>query len=103
MALARALIHKPDWLLLDEPFGALDALTRVTAQQLLEQMLRESPRTVLLVTHDVEEALVLSDRVIVLGGGQVLKDLEVDLPRPRHRDNAQLVAWKQELLDGLLH
>lgn len=103
VALARALIHRPDWLLLDEPFGALDALTRVTAQQLLEQMLRESPRTVLLVTHDVEEALVLSDRVIVLGGGHVLKDLDVDLPRPRHRDHPRLVAWKQELLDGLLH
>ena len=102
VALARALIHRPDWLLLDEPFGALDAITRVTAQQLLERLWQESPRTVLLVTHDVEEALVLSDRIIVLGEGRILQDLTVDEARPRHRGDPRLAARKEELLNGLL-
>jgi len=102
VALARALLHRPDLLLLDEPFGALDAITRVAVQQLLETLWLGEPRTVLLVTHDVEEALVLSDRVIVLNGGRVGRDLHVDLPRPRRRGDPQLAAWKEELLDGLL-
>jgi len=103
VALARALIHKPDWLMLDEPFGALDALTRVTAQQLLERLWLERPCTVMLVTHDVEEALVLSDRVIVLGEGGVSQDIRLDLPRPRHRGDPLIAQWKEKLLDSLIH
>ncbi|KAF1047909.1 ABC transporter ATP-binding protein [Xylophilus sp.] len=102
VALARALIHQPDWLLLDEPFGALDALTRVTAQQLLERLWRESPRTVLLVTHDVEEALVLSDRVILLGRGGIARDIAIAQPRPRHRSDQGLAMLKEQLLDKLV-
>ncbi|MDR2127865.1 MAG: ABC transporter ATP-binding protein [Burkholderiaceae bacterium] len=102
VALARALIHQPDWLLLDEPFGALDALTRVTAQLLLERLWLESPRTVLLVTHDVEEALVLSDRVILLGNGEIAHDINISQPRPRHRSNHELAELKEALLNELV-
>lgn len=102
VALARALLHQPHVLLLDEPFGALDAITRVTMQQLLERVLAEQPRTVLLVTHDVEEALILSDRVLLLTAQGITRDLRIEHPRPRHRGDAQLAAWKEELLDGLL-
>lgn len=102
VALVRALLHRPDVLLLDEPFGALDAITRVTMQQLLERMLAERPRTVLLVTHDVEEALILSDRVLLLTESGITRELRIDQARPRHRGDARLAAWKEEFLDGLL-
>ena len=71
-------------------------------QQLLENILAEHPRTVLLVTHDVEEALVLADRVLLLTPQGITRDLRVPQARPRHRGDAQLAAWKEELLDGLL-
>ncbi|HVV11469.1 ABC transporter ATP-binding protein [Amycolatopsis sp.] len=102
VALARALAHRPALLLLDEPFGALDALTRVRMQLLLEQLWQERGSTVLLVTHDVDEALTLSDRVLVLAGGQIVRDLPVDLPRPRRRDDERIARWRAELLDELL-
>ncbi|MGW3954226.1 ABC transporter ATP-binding protein [Streptomyces sp. NPDC004752] len=102
VALARALLHRPEVLLLDEPFGALDALTRIAMQQLVERLWLAQPRTVLLVTHDVEEALVLSDRVLVLTGGSIGRDLRIDLPRGDRRGHPRLVAWKEEILQGLL-
>jgi sulfonate transport system ATP-binding protein len=102
VALARALLHHPQLLLLDEPFGALDAITRIAMQQLLERLWLEQPRTVLLVTHDVEEALVLSDRVLVLSDGSISRDLRIDLPRGERRGHPQLVSWKEELLRELL-
>lgn len=102
VALARALLHQPELLLLDEPFGALDAITRIAMQQLVERLWLDQPRTVLLVTHDVEEALVLSDRVLVLAGGSVGRDLRIDLPRGGRRGHPRLVAWKEEILQGLL-
>ena len=102
VALARALIHEPDILLLDEPFGALDAITRAAMQLLLERLLAARPRTVILVTHDVEEALVLSDRVLLMRDGGIARDLVLDQPRPRHRGDPVLAALKEELLDGLI-
>jgi sulfonate transport system ATP-binding protein len=102
VALARALIHEPDLLLLDEPFGALDAITRAAMQLLLEQLLAAKPRTVVLVTHDVEEALLLSDRVLLIKDGGIARDLIFDQPHPRHRGDPVLSALKEELLDGLL-
>jgi sulfonate transport system ATP-binding protein len=102
VALARALIHEPDLLLLDEPFGALDAITRAAMQLLLERLLAARPRTVILVTHDVEEALLLSDRVLLMRDGGIARDLVLEQPRPRHRGDASLAALKEELLDGLL-
>jgi ABC-type nitrate/sulfonate/bicarbonate transport system ATPase subunit len=87
VAFLRTLLAGRSVLLLDEPFGALDALTRASMQQWLADALAAEPRTVLLVTHDVQEALFLADRVAVLSRrpGRVLEQLEVDLPRPRAR------------------
>ncbi|MFZ4660724.1 MAG: ABC transporter ATP-binding protein [Caldilineaceae bacterium] len=102
VSLARALAHQPDLLLLDEPFGALDALTRAVMQKLLEELWQADRRTVLLITHDVEEALLLADRVIVLQDGEIITDLRVNLPRPRHRAEPWLATHKEELLDKLL-
>jgi sulfonate transport system ATP-binding protein len=102
VALARALIHEPELLLLDEPFGALDAITRAAMQLLLEVLLARRPRTVLLVTHDVEEALLLADRILLMHGGRVARDLAIESARPRHRGDPALAARKEELLDGLL-
>lgn len=101
-ALARALLHKPEVLLLDEPFGALDALTRAAMQQLLSSLLEEAPRTVVLVTHDVEEALLLSDRVIVMRSGRIALDLALEGSRPRPRGDANLARLKEELVQSLL-
>ena len=86
VALARALVARPKILLLDEPFGALDALTRVEMHQLLERLWRERGFTAVLITHDVGEAVALADRVIVLRDGGVALDLLVALPRPRASD-----------------
>ncbi len=102
VALARALIHEPDLLLLDEPFGALDAITRAAMQLLLADLLRQRPRTVLLVTHDVEEALLLADRVLLLGNEGVVRDLAITQDRPRHRGDPAIALLKEQLLDGLL-
>ena len=83
VALARALVSRPGVLLLDEPFGALDALTRAEMHLLLERIWREHGFTTLLITHDVAEAVALADRVLVLRGGTIALDVTVDLPRPR--------------------
>ncbi|MBW4715647.1 ABC transporter ATP-binding protein [Saccharothrix obliqua] len=87
VSLARALVRRPDLLLLDEPFGALDALTRLAMHRLVEQLWREHRPTVLLVTHDVDEALLLADRVVVLDAGRITASHVVDLDRPRRRSS----------------
>lgn len=99
-ALARALIGHPGVLLLDEPFAALDALTRMHMQDLLVDVASRLGTTVLLVTHDVDEALYLADRVVVLGhrGEGIVKTIEVDLQRPRDRGNPALSPLRTELL-----
>ncbi|MFC0280017.1 ABC transporter ATP-binding protein [Falsigemmobacter intermedius] len=88
VAIARALVYKPSILLMDEPFGALDAQTRGMMQELLLQIWTDHRVTCLFVTHDVDEAIFLADRVVVLGSrpGHVKRDLVVDLPRPRAFD-----------------
>lgn len=83
VALARALASRPRILLLDEPFSALDAMTRQEMHQLLSRLWREHGFTAILITHDVAEAVALADRVVVLRDGKVALDLPVDLPRPR--------------------
>jgi len=99
-ALARALIGQPGVLLLDEPFAALDALTRLTMQDLLVEVVNRTGATVLLVTHDVDEAVYLADRIVVLGdrGTGIVKELDVAVPRPRHRSDPQLAPLRQALL-----
>ena len=83
VALARALVSRPGVLLLDEPFGALDALTRAEMHELLARIWREHGFTTVLITHDVAEAVALADRVVVLRDGITALDLNIDLPRPR--------------------
>ncbi len=88
MSLARALVSEPDLLLLDEPFSALDALTRIEMHRLVTQLWERHRPAVLLVTHDVDEALMLADRVLVLDGGRVAHTWQLSLPRqartPQH-------------------
>jgi sulfonate transport system ATP-binding protein len=86
-ALARALVREPDLLLLDEPFSALDALTRIAMHDLVIRLWERHRPAVLLVTHDVDEALLLADRVLVLAEGRIALSCPVDLPRPRDRDD----------------
>ncbi|MEE4462311.1 aliphatic sulfonates ABC transporter ATP-binding protein [Azotobacter chroococcum] len=102
VALARALIHRPRLLLLDEPLGALDALTRIEMQQLIERLWQQHGFTVLLVTHDVSEAVAVADRVILIEEGRIGLDLPVDLPRPRNRGSARLAALEAEVLERVL-
>ncbi|RJG12561.1 aliphatic sulfonates ABC transporter ATP-binding protein [Pseudomonas cavernicola] len=102
VALARALIHQPRLLLLDEPLGALDALTRIEMQQLIERLWQQHGFTVLLVTHDVSEAVAIADRVILIEDGQVGLDLPIALPRPRARGSARLAALEAEVLGRVL-
>ncbi|GAB3070664.1 ABC transporter ATP-binding protein [Micromonospora schwarzwaldensis] len=101
VAVARALVREPDLLLLDEPFGALDALTRLRMQGLLRRLRAQHGFAALLVTHDVEEALLLADRVLLLDGGVIAEEVPVDLgPAPRPDDPA-LGALRRRLLDRL--
>lgn len=102
-ALARALVNDPKLLLLDEPFGKLDSLTRLRMQNELLELWRSAGFTALLVTHDVEEALLLADRVIVLSDrpASIVAEVRVDRPHPRRRDDAGLVALRRELLEKL--
>jgi sulfonate transport system ATP-binding protein len=101
VALARALVSAPRILALDEPLGALDALTRITMQRLLERVWREQKFTALLVTHDVAEAVTLADRVIVIDQGEIALDIRIDLPRPRTRGSAEVAALEGRILDEL--
>jgi sulfonate transport system ATP-binding protein len=103
VALARALAHRPRLLLLDEPLGALDALTRIDMQGLIESLWLEHGFTALLVTHDVSEAVALADRIIVVEDGRISLSQNVALPRPRERGDAGCAAIEGEILDRLLH
>ena len=101
VALARALASKPELLLLDEPLGALDALTRIEMQRLLERIWLHQGFSAILVTHDVSEALTLADRVVLIDHGSIALDLRVDLPRPRRRDRPELGALEERILEQL--
>jgi ABC-type nitrate/sulfonate/bicarbonate transport system ATPase subunit len=103
VAFLRTLLAGRPLLCLDEPFGALDALTRLTMQRWLADALEREPRTVLLVTHDVEEAVLLADRIVLLSPrpGRVVATLDVPLARPRHRSDPDVVALRERALAGL--
>lgn len=102
VSLARALVHNPRLLLLDEPLGALDALTRIEMHRLIEGLWRSSGFTALLVTHDVQEAVALADRVILIEDGQIALDQRIDLPRPRAHGDAAFAALEKRILDRVL-
>jgi sulfonate transport system ATP-binding protein len=102
VALARALVHRPDLLLLDEPLGALDALTRIEMHALIERLWREHRFTALLVTHDVEEAVALGDRVVLIEDGRIAYDAQVDLARPRSRASVTFAALEEVVLSRVL-
>lgn len=97
VALARALVHEPRLLLLDEPLGALDALTRIEMQRLIERLWLDKGFTALLVTHDVPEAIALADRVVLIEHGAITLDQKIDLPRRRERGTAEFAK-----LEGLV-
>ncbi|MBW4687904.1 MAG: ATP-binding cassette domain-containing protein [Komarekiella atlantica HA4396-MV6] len=103
VALARALVSQPRLLLLDEPLGALDALTRIEMQGLIERLWQEQGFTSLLVTHDVEEAVALADRVIVIEEGKIALDVSVELPRPRDRSSEVFVNIRETVLERVMN
>ncbi|MFI1920178.1 ABC transporter ATP-binding protein [Nocardia sp. NPDC020380] len=100
-SLARALVRQPDLLLLDEPFSALDALTRITIHGLVLELWDRYRPGVLLVTHDVDEAVLLADRALVLDDGHIAREIRIDLPRPRRRDHPEFLALRARLLAEL--
>jgi sulfonate transport system ATP-binding protein len=102
VALARALVSHPRVLAFDEPLGALDALTRISMQRLLERVWLDQGFTAILVTHDVAEAVALADRVLIIEGGQIAHDLDVNLGRPRERGSSELATLEGTILRDLL-
>jgi sulfonate transport system ATP-binding protein len=101
VALARALVARPRVLVFDEPLGALDALTRISMQRLVEQVWLREKFTAIMVTHDVAEAVTLADRVLMIEDGVIALDLRVDLPRPRQRGSMEVAALEGRILREL--
>ncbi len=101
VALARALVRRPRFLMLDEPLGALDALTRIAMQHLIERVWLSRGFTAILVTHDVSEAVALADRVVMIEEGEVTLDLAVELPRSRPRGSPDFAALEGRILNTL--
>jgi sulfonate transport system ATP-binding protein len=102
VALARALVSAPRILALDEPLGALDALTRIEMQRMIEQVWLSNGFTAILVTHDVTEAAALGDRIVLIDHGVITADIPVDLTRPRQRGSAEFVRVGSAILERLL-
>jgi sulfonate transport system ATP-binding protein len=102
VALARALVSHPRILAFDEPLGALDALTRIEMQALIEQVWEDKGFTAIVVTHDVTEAVALADRILLLDAGRIAMDVMVDLPRPRRRGDPAAASIEGRILDRLL-
>ncbi|MFD1851383.1 ABC transporter ATP-binding protein [Oceanobacillus bengalensis] len=103
VAIARALVTSPEILLLDEPFSALDAFTKMQLQDLLLNIWKTYQSTIILVTHDIDEAIYLCNRIIILRGqpGKIDKEIEIKEPHPRDRGSKQLVEYKAKILDSL--
>ena len=105
VAIARALVYRPKILLMDEPFGALDAQTRILMQELLLDVWEKQRASVLFVTHDVEEAILLSDRVLVMTArpGKIKESIQIDLPRPRNivelENSQEFLSYRSQILE----
>ncbi|MCD8338961.1 MAG: aliphatic sulfonate ABC transporter ATP-binding protein, partial [Burkholderiales bacterium] len=102
VGLARGIISKPDLLLLDEPFSSLDYMTRTKLQMDFSNMESELSMTMLMITHDINEAVFLSNKVVYLEDGKVAKKMEIDVPMPRKLGDPKLQAYQNELLDYIL-
>ncbi|MEH7416571.1 ATP-binding cassette domain-containing protein [Neobacillus drentensis] len=102
VALARALVHEPNILLLDEPLGALDALTRIEMHQLIEDLWMDKKFTAVLVTHDVEEAVALANRVILIEDGEIVMNQPIKLPYPRQREHPMFSPTVSQILNRIL-
>ena len=103
VALARALVHEPSLLMLDEPLSALDALTRIEMQNLIESIWSNLGFTALLVTHDVGEAVRLADRIVLIEDGSIAMDIKNDAPRPRIMSDSKLVQLEEKVLNRIIH
>lgn len=103
VSIARALAVDPGVLLMDEPFGAVDAINRARMQEELERLWREHERTVLFVTHDVDEAIYLADRIVLMtpGPGRIAEEIEISLPRPRARGSREFFEVRTHILEAL--
>lgn len=103
VAIARALIMEPDVLLMDEPYGALDAMTRLTMQNELIKLWEGTGRTMFLITHDIDEALYLADKIYVMSArpGQIIRSIVPELPRPRNRNSEPFVQHRKEIMQLL--
>lgn len=101
VAIARALINDPELLLLDEPMGALDSFTRADIQDKLLELRKSNQATMILVTHDVDEAIYLSDRIVIMTPrpGKISEIIEVDIPHPRHRGGTEFLAIRKRILE----
>lgn len=102
VALARALVREPRLLLLDEPLGALDAMTRIEMQRLIESIWQKQKFSAFLITHDVDEAVMLADRIVLIEYGRVTLDQRVSLPRPRKRKDHEFLALAEEVLERVM-
>lgn len=102
-SIARALVMNPEVLLLDEPYGALDAITRLTMQNELIKLWRGSGKTVLLITHDIDEAVYLADTIYVMSPrpGRIVRTVKADMERPRNRNSAEFVKLREQVMDSL--
>jgi sulfonate transport system ATP-binding protein len=100
-ALARALVRDPKLLLLDEPFAALDALTRMHMHRLIEALWKQHQLSVLLITHDVDEAILLADRALVIDRGRIIESIRIDLPRARDLSQPGFVTLRKQLLSAI--
>lgn len=102
VALARALVREPRLLMLDEPLGALDAMTRIEMQRLIEKIWQEQKFSAFLITHDVDEAVTLADRIILIEDGRVTMDQRISLPRPRKRKDPEFLTLAEEILERVM-
>ncbi|XOQ53140.1 MAG: hypothetical protein ACFWT7_07180 [Succiniclasticum sp.] len=102
VSLGRTLFYNPDLILMDEPFSALDYFTRQNLQRMLLRLFQTEQKTILFVTHDVEEALLLGDRILVMDNGGLKADRPIDLPRPRKATDPAFQALRQQILELLL-